>query len=145
MRSAHGHALMYLTASWVLLISAGSVLADERTWQTRYCAGMQLEKHLSSGGYVDCLSSEYAIEVEWNKNWAEAVGQSLYYASATGRKPAIILLCEKSEGPVEGLCRSRVYRLELALKFVEPHVYVWTCAIDKDVTLEDCFCPDIQR
>ena len=29
----------------------------------------------------------------------------------------MILLCEESEGPVEGLCRSYVYRLEYALKF----------------------------
>ena len=57
---------------------------------------------------------------------------------ATGRKPGIILLCEQSEGPVEGLCRSYVYRLEDALKFVNTHVYVWMCAIDKDVKLDDC-------
>jgi Crp-like helix-turn-helix domain len=69
---------------------------------------------------------------ESTRPWAEAVGQSLYYAAATNRKPGIILLCEQSEGPVEGLCRSYVYRLEYALKFVNTHVYVWTCAIDKD-------------
>ena len=129
----------------ILVLSSGtSQAANERYWQSRYCEGMELEKHLPSGGYVDCLSPEYAIEVEWSEHWAEAVGQSLYYASATGRKPGIILLCRESEGPVEGLCRSYVYRLEYALKFVEPHVRVWTCAIDKDVTLEDCFRPDIQ-
>jgi hypothetical protein len=105
---------------------------------------MQLEQHLPSGGYVDCLSPEYAIEVEWAQHWAEAVGQSLYYASATNRKPGIILLCERSEGPLEGLCRSHVYRLGYALKFVNTHVYVWTCAIDKDRTLDDCFRPQIQ-
>ena len=111
--------------------------AQESIYQRRYCEGMELEKHLPSGGRVDCLSPEYAIEVEWAQHWAEAVGQSLYYAGATNRKPGIILLCEQSEGPVEGLCRSFVYgrRLEYALKFVNAHVYVWTCAIDKDRTL----------
>ena len=131
-----------LLVVWLVPTTSGA--ADERTWQNRYCEGMGLEKHLPSGGYVDCLSSEYAIEVDWSEHWAEAVGQSLYYASATGRKPGIILLCRESEGPVEGLCRSYVYRLEFALKFVKPHVHVWTCAIDKDVTLDDCFVPDIQ-
>jgi hypothetical protein len=138
--------------SWLLIpfvffigmVPTMSGAVDERTWQSRYCEGMELEKHLPSGGYVDCLSPEYAIEVDWSEHWAEAVGQSLYYASATGRKPGIILLCRESEGPVEGLCRSYVYRLEYALKFVKPHVYVWTCAIDMDVTLDDCFVPDIQ-
>lgn len=131
-----------LLVVWLTPTTSGAL--DERTWQDRYCEGMELEKHLPSGGYVDCLSPQYAIEVEWAEHWAEAVGQSLYYASATGRKPGIILLCRESEGPVEGLCRSYVYRLEFALKFVEPHVHVWTCAIDKDETLEDCFRPDIQ-
>jgi hypothetical protein len=121
-----------------------SIARDESKWQRLYCDGMELEKHLPSGGYVDCLSPEYAIEFDWSEHWAEAVGQSLYYAGATGRKPGIILLCRESEGPVEGLCRSYVYRLEYALKFVKPHVDVWTCAIDKDLKLDDCFRPDIQ-
>ena len=51
-----------------------SVAHDERQWQSQYCEGMKLEKHLPSGGQVDCLSPEYAIEVEWAKKWAEAVG-----------------------------------------------------------------------
>ena len=72
---------------------------DESIWQRQYCEGMELEKHLPSGGYVDCLNPEYAIEVEWAQHWAEAVGQSLYYAGATNRKPGIILFCEQSEGP----------------------------------------------
>ena len=76
--------------------------AQESIYQRRYCEGMELEKHLPSGGRVDCLSPVYAIEVEWAQHWAEDVGQSLYYAGATNRKPGIILLCEQSEGPVEG-------------------------------------------
>jgi hypothetical protein len=117
---------------------------NEAFWQHQYCEGMKLEEHLPTGGYVDCLDDEYAIEVEWAEHWAEAVGQSLYYAAATNRKPGIILLCRESEGPVEGLCRSYVYRLEYALKLVSTHIDVWTCAIGKDITLDNCFVPDIQ-
>ena len=136
--------LLLVCVMLVLTTLTTSKADDESIWQRRYCEGMELEKHLPSGGYVDCLSPDYAIEVEWAHHWAEAVGQSLYYAGATNRKPGIILLCEQSEGPVEGLCRSYVYRLEYALKFVSAHVYVWTCAIDKDRTLNDCFRPEIQ-
>ena len=127
----------------VEVLPATSVAHDERQWQSQYCEGMKLEKHLPSGGQVDCLSPEYAIEV-MGKEMGRSRGQSLYYADATARKPGIILLCEKSEGPVEGECRSYVYRLEEALKFVNTHVYVWVCAIDKDVKLDDCFRPQIQ-
>ena len=105
---------------------------------------MEIEKKLTTGGRIDCFNDKFAIEVDWAKKWAEAVGQSLYYARATNRKPGIILLCEQSEGPVEGLCRSYVYRLEYALAFVNTHVEVWTCAIDKDLKLNDCFRPKIQ-
>jgi|SRR5680860_375101 len=136
--------LVILCLLFVGMLPTVSRADNESTWQRQFCEGMELEKHLPSGGYVDCLSPEYAIEVDWSEHWAEAVGQSLYYAGATGRKPGIILLCRESEGPVEGLCRSYVYRLEFALKFVKPHVYVWTCAIDKDRNLDDCFRPDIQ-
>ena len=41
---------------------------------------------------VDLLNDEYAIEVDWSKKWAEAIGQSLYYAEVTHRKPGIVLL-----------------------------------------------------
>lgn len=44
------------------------------------------------GTYVDCLTDEYAIEVEFDNKWKEAVGQSLHYAEATSKKPMIILI-----------------------------------------------------
>jgi hypothetical protein len=31
----------------------------------------------------------YAIEVDFAKKWAESVGQALYYAEMTGKKPAV--------------------------------------------------------
>ena len=30
--------------------------------------------------YVDCLTSEFAVEAEYDYNWKEAIGQSLHYA-----------------------------------------------------------------
>ena len=41
---------------------------------------------------VDLLSDKYAIEADFAPKWAEAIGQSLYYATVTNREPAIILL-----------------------------------------------------
>lgn len=51
-----------------------------------------MEVRLSDGGRVDCVTSEYVYEVEFARKWAEAVGQSLYYAQATGKKPGIVLI-----------------------------------------------------
>ena len=75
--------LLLVCVMLVLTTLTTSKADDESIWQRRYCEGMELEKHLPSGGYVDCLSPDYAIEVEWAHHWAEAVGQSLYYAGAT--------------------------------------------------------------
>ena len=46
---------------------------------------------------VDCLTDEYAVEVEFAKKWAEAVGQSLFYAKMTGKKPGIALIMEEDK------------------------------------------------
>ena len=47
---------------------------------------------LSDKTRVDCLTKDYAIEFDFAKKWAEAVGQSLYYSKMTGKKPAIALI-----------------------------------------------------
>ena len=39
---------------------------------------------------VDCETSEYAYEGEWATKSYEAVGQSLWYALVTGKKPGIL-------------------------------------------------------
>ena len=114
------HKLLVVCLLVIGLWPVASQARDEYFWQQRYCESVELEKHLPSGGYVDCVSDEFAIEVEWADNWAEGVGQAFYYAAATNRKPGIILLCESSEGPVEDRCRSYVYRLDLALKLDGP-------------------------
>ena len=67
---------------------------SEREWQKqlapKYAALM--EHQLWDRTRVDLLNSEYAIEIDFAKKWAEAIGQALYYAEMTGKKPGIILL-----------------------------------------------------
>jgi hypothetical protein len=46
---------------------------------------------------VDCLTDTLAVEVDFAQKWAEAVGQSLYYAYKTGKKPGIVLILERPE------------------------------------------------
>lgn len=56
---------------------------------------------------VDLLSDEYAIEVDYAPKWAEAIGQSLYYAAVTGRKPGIVLLVsDRSENRFVYRCQT---------------------------------------
>lgn len=49
------------------------------------------------GGRVDIVTDEYAIEVEKAASWKEAIGQSLWYALNTNKKPGIILIVESEK------------------------------------------------
>jgi len=51
-----------------------------------------MEHRLPDGTRVDCLTREYAVEVEYAPKWAESIGQALYYAQSTGRKPAVLVI-----------------------------------------------------
>ena len=56
-----------------------------------------IEYRLKDETRVDCLTSDYAIEVDWAKKWAEGIGQALYYAQMTNRKPAVALIVGKKD------------------------------------------------
>jgi hypothetical protein len=40
------------------------------------------------------VTDTHAIEFDFGNNWAEAVGQSAYYALQTGKKAGIVLILE---------------------------------------------------
>lgn len=66
----------------------------ESLYRDLFChqVGGQTEYRLSDNARVDCLNEHYAIEIEFAKKWAEGIGQSLYYAQMTHKKPAIGLI-----------------------------------------------------
>ena len=47
---------------------------------------------MRDGTRCDILTATHAIEVDFAKKWAEAIGQSLHYALHTGKKPAVALI-----------------------------------------------------
>ena len=65
--------------------------ADYREFACKQLEG-SIEYVLDDGSRVDCLTDQYAIEFDFAKKWAEAIGQSLYYAEKTGKQPGIILI-----------------------------------------------------
>ena len=68
--------------------------ASERAINQSWCSsnGGVIEYRTKYGTYVDCLTEEYAIEVEFDYNWKESIGQSLHYAEATNKKPAVLII-----------------------------------------------------
>ncbi|MEN4046975.1 hypothetical protein MLC52_09965 [Sulfurimonas sp. NW15] len=77
--------------SWLFIGCADTQVHHERYYQTKLCKKMDgiMEYTLKDRTRVDCLTPEYAIEVDFAKKWAESIGQSLYYAKMTGKKPAV--------------------------------------------------------
>lgn len=102
---------------------------SEAEMRDRLCADMEREvslpKKRSEGGNVrvDCLSRDYAIEVDRTEKWYEAVTQALHYSHLTGREPGIILVCYKSEG----LCIEHALRLEETLSYWKLKATLWRC------------------
>ncbi len=71
----------------------------EKYYQTKMCNKLDgiIEYRLPDRTRVDCLTDDYAIEVDWAKKWAEGIGQALYYAQMTGRDPAVGLIIGKGD------------------------------------------------
>lgn len=72
-------------------------------------------------GRVDIVTSEYAIEVEWAEKWKHSIGQCLWYALQTNKKPGIILIIKTTEDRKHGI------RLQSAIDFagLTDKVKVW--------------------
>ena len=68
---------------------------QEKDYVNKYCNGYK-EFVLPDKTRIDCLTEEYAIEYDYAKKWAESIGQALYYAKKTGKKPAVALILQKS-------------------------------------------------
>lgn len=83
----------------------------EKDYQKEWCenAEGEMEVVMPDGSRCDCLTSKYAVEFDFASKWAEAVGQSLLYASYTGMKPGIVLIMEDAEK--EDVFLRRLYRI----------------------------------
>ena len=80
-----------------ILESFASHLYKESYYQKKWCDSWHgvMEYRLSDDTRVDCSTKTYAVEFDFAPKWAESVGQSLYYAQETNKKPAIVLILEK--------------------------------------------------
>jgi hypothetical protein len=88
--------LFFVTTAMIIVSCSSheSIQKNERYYQSQLCDELkgQIEYVLFDKTRVDCLTNEYAIEVDWAKKWAESIGQSLYYAKITEKKPAVALI-----------------------------------------------------
>ena len=94
---------------------------NEKYYQTLLCNELDgvMEQSLLDRTRIDCLTDEYAIEVDFSKKWAESVGQSLYYAEMTGKKPAVGLIVRDNKKDKRHLKRLRVLANKYDIKIFE--------------------------
>lgn len=71
-------------------------LHKEKEYQLAWCKG-ETEARLADGTRVDCLTKNYAVEVDFAHKWPEALGQALHYADMTGKRPAVLLIIERDK------------------------------------------------
>ena len=84
----------------LLIISINGIAKEtEKYYSAKFCEEMsgQADYTLQDKSRVDCLTETHAFEVDWADGMKvyEAIGQSLYYASQTGKLPGILLLIRK--------------------------------------------------
>lgn len=77
---------------FVSLFLAGH-LHSEAAYRDAWCIGVT-EVRLANGNRADCVTTNYAVEVEFARKYHEGVGQALDYAQQTGKIPAILLIIE---------------------------------------------------
>ena len=70
----------------------------ESYYQAKWCEARKgkPEYWLPDQTRVDCLTKDYAVEFDFGRKWAEAVGQALHYALMTGKTGAIVLIIENA-------------------------------------------------
>ena len=68
----------------------------ERDYQKIFCKNLngKIEYRLIDKTRIDCLTSKYAIEIDYGKKWAESIGQSLYYSYMSNKKPGIGIIVD---------------------------------------------------
>lgn len=93
------HIILTTVVADLLLFSlafAGNT-RPEKHYQTQWCAehGGQAEVVLADQTRADCITATHAIEFDFGKKWAEAIGQSLYYSIQTGKRAGIVMILEK--------------------------------------------------
>ncbi len=107
----------------------------EKYYQKIWCDEQkgEMEHLLPDGTRVDCLTLDYAVEFDFAPKWAESIGQSLYYASKTARRPGIVLIIENKKDfkyyyRIKRLCED----YNIALWYINKPKHIDTSAEIKD-------------
>ena len=97
-------------------------LKGEKWYQTLWCDEQdgRAEVPLADKTRCDCLTSTHAIEVDFGRKWAEAIGQSLHYSRLTGKEAGVLLILkDTSDAKYTSRLRDNINYFNLPIR-------VWT-------------------
>ena len=118
---------LILASIILFLISTESIVKNEKYYVSlfaEYIEDCEIEYRLKDNTRVDILTQHYAIEVDFEKKWYEAIGQALHYELLTNLIPGIVLIIDDNN--------SR--NLERLLRVAEKYnIMVWS--IDRETEI----------
>lgn len=105
-------------------LASAEHLHKEKEYQNVWCTKARgvTEVVLDDKARVDCVTDEYAIEFDFAPKWAESVGQALYYAEMTGKRPGVVLILE--------IVGDERYLKRLQRIAERYRIMVWTTSVD---------------
>ena len=85
-----------LTTFTFLLLTATASALPEKHYQAIAAKALDGQTEVTMGDRTRCdiVTATHAIEVDWSKKWAEAIGQSLNYLFQTNLRAGIILIMD---------------------------------------------------
>ena len=120
---------LFLLIILFFLSFSANAIEKEEFYSNKFCEELagQSQFKLKDLSRVDCLTETHAFEVDWADGMKvyEAIGQSLYYASQTGKKPGILLLIRKDNSEkhirkIKEVIRYFDLDIELIIKDIRP-------------------------
>ncbi len=109
-----------------ILLSLVTLSCQAQTYESDFVKLIQKElggeREVSiTSGYIDLLTREYAIEVEFANKWKQAIGQALWYGLQSNKKPGIVLIKKSARE------HKYVVQLTTALQYggLEHKVKIW--------------------
>jgi len=97
-------------------------LNPEKYYQAKWCSakGGEMEVILEDNSRVDCVTEDYAIEVDFADKWPESGFQALHYAGLLGLQPGVVLICE-----IDQSCYQFIERFYNASMMSDGNIRLW--------------------
>jgi len=104
--------IIWITFTFFIITLFANAYAAEKDYQIPWCEaqggiwkGYQVtirDRYTDKvEGFVDCLTAEHAIEVDFDYKWKEAPTQARWYAMNTGKRAGILLIITYNKNGVQ--------------------------------------------